>query len=184
MTEQYQKSRASTEREFTRFGERVLLGDGIRNGIDPPEVLEPDVLLRGKVHIIYSGPGNGKTMLALWLAKRCMQRRARVVLFDTENGVRTVSERLADLGVNPNRVDKYLWYYPDPTLPVSDSAKQAYEAFLDRVEPTLVIFDSLISFLAGAGLSENENTDIARWATVYAHPARGGRLNRFTPLKE
>jgi hypothetical protein len=151
---------------------RVLLSEGMRNGIEPPAVLEPGVLLQGKVHIIYAAAGKGKTMLALWLIKNALERGENVILFDSENGARTISERLVDLGLDPEKADEQLYYYPDPSLPLTQAAKRAYEALLDTVEPSLVIFDSFINFLAMAGLSENENTDVARWATVYAHPAR------------
>jgi len=40
------------------------------------------------------------------------------------------------------------------------------------VKPALVVFDSLIGFLAANGLDENSSNDVSTWATHYAHPAR------------
>lgn len=161
-----------TSPSLTPLAGRVLLSEGMRKGIDPPAVLEPGVHLQGKAHIIYAAAGKGKTMLALWLIKNAIERGENVILFDRENGARTISERLVDLALDPDKVDEQLYYYPDPTLPLTPAAKRAYEVLLDTAKPSLVVFDSFINFLAMAGLSENENTDVAKWATIYAHPAR------------
>ncbi|MDP9477299.1 MAG: AAA family ATPase [Actinomycetota bacterium] len=151
---------------------RVLLGKGMVEGIEPPEELEPGVLLKGKVHQLYSGPGSGKTMYALYLVARCIERGENVVFFDTENGQRIVSERLVLLGVDPGAVDEHLIYFPAPNLQLTAESRAAYEALLDEVGPDLIVFDSWINFLASAGLSENESVDIARWAVAFCHPAR------------
>ena len=149
---------------------RVLLGDGMMHGIDPPEELEPGVLLRGKVHSLYAPPGAGKTMLMLWLVKRCVERGDKVLLLDSENGHRIISERLEDMGADPARIDDHLVYLSSPGLAMPDQPD--YLALLDEVQPALVVFDSLISFLASAGCEENSATDIASWAGTFCHPAR------------
>jgi hypothetical protein len=151
---------------------RVRLGNAIQNGIEPPEELEHDVILKGKVHVLYAGAGMGKTLLALKLIKNAIERGENVIYLDTENMERIVSERLSALGVDPELVDRYLFYLPSPHMPGSKRAAAEYSDMLDKVKPSLIVFDSWINFLAGAGLSENENTDIAHWAVVYVHPAR------------
>jgi hypothetical protein len=151
---------------------RVLLREAMERGIEPPGELEPGVLLRGKVHQIFSAAGLGKTMLALWLVKRCIDRSQVVVYFDDENGPRTISERLQDMGADPARVDEHLYYLPFPSLPMTQEAKRNYVALLEELRPDLVVFDSWINFLAGAGLNENENTDIQVWCTAYTKEAR------------
>ena len=151
---------------------RVLLGRGMAEGIEPPEELEPGVLLRGKVHQFYSGPGNGKTMTALYLVARCIKRGQKVVFFDMENGLRIVSERLKLLGVDPAKVDEHLVYLPAPNLPLTAESRLAYEELLDEEKPDLIVYDSWINFLASAGCDENVSNDIARWAVAYTHPAR------------
>ena len=42
------------------IGERVKLGEVIREGIEPPEELIERVLLKGKVHQVFAAPGCGK----------------------------------------------------------------------------------------------------------------------------
>ena len=65
---------------------RVKLAQGIEGGIDPPEELEPGILLRGRVHSIYAASGTGKTWLVLWFILRCLERGLKIVLCDAENG--------------------------------------------------------------------------------------------------
>lgn len=151
---------------------RVLLGRGMEDGIEPPEEQEPDVLLRGKVHSIYAAPGTGKTFLSLWLVARAIERGERTLFLDSENGPRIVSERLADLGVNPTKVDEHLFYYPYPSLTLAADDRRRYEALLDRVQPDLVVFDSWLNSLAASGLDENSSNDVAQWATGYMRRAR------------
>jgi hypothetical protein len=151
---------------------RVLLRKAMEDGIEPPDELEPGVLLKGKVHQIFAASGLGKTMLALWLTKRRIERGQRVIYLDDENGARTISERLQDMGVDSARVDEFLYYLPFPHLPMTRKAQRDFMALLEEVSPTLVVFDSWINFLAGAGLNENENTDIQVWSATYTKPAR------------
>lgn len=154
---------------------RILLGDVIMNGTEPPEELEPGVLLKGKVHSIYAPPGAGKTMLMLWLVKRCVHRGEKVLLLDSENGYRIISERLTDMGVDGEKIDEHLVYLDTPSLAIP--GQPDYLALLDEVEPALVVFDSLISFLAGSGCEENSATDIAAWAVAFCHPARNRNIS-------
>ncbi len=151
---------------------RVLLGDAMVNGVEPPEELEPGILLKGKVHHVFAAGGRGKTMLALWLAKRRIEAGERVAYFDDENGRRTVSERLQDMGADPAKVDENLFYVPFQDLPLTAEGRHHYREFLEVVEPSLIVFDSWISFLASAGLNENENTDIQTWCSAYTQTPR------------
>jgi hypothetical protein len=65
---------------------RVRLGKAMENGVEPPEELEPEILLKGKVHQVFAAAGFGKTMLELWLAKRAIERGETVIYLDDENG--------------------------------------------------------------------------------------------------
>ena len=151
---------------------RALLAKAMEEGIDPPEELERDVILRGRVHWVYAAAGLGKSWLALWLTKRCIERGQRVVYFDAENGQRTVSERLGALGVSTEGLDELLHYYPFPYLTTEPELVGAYQAMLDEVRPDLIVFDSLVNFLGSTGLEENSNDDLVKWATAFTRPAR------------
>jgi len=158
------------------FGDHYPLAEAITQGIEPPEELEPGVLLKGKVHSINGGAGEGKTWLALWLIKRRIDRGERVVYFDSENGPRIVAERLALLGADTRRIDELLRYYPFPSLSDEREVVAEYHAQLDAFEPDLVIFDSQANFLGASGLEESSNDDLIKWATNYTRPARAREI--------
>src|SRR5215212_4110345 len=151
---------------------RMLLKDGMEHGIEPPEELEPDVLLAGKLHLIYGPAESGKSWLALWFVKRCLDRGQRVLYFDAENGRRIVSERLVALGVSTERIDELLHYYPFPHLDASSETALDYIALLEDVEPDVAIYDSLAKFLSTSGLEENSNDDFMKFAAAFLAPAR------------
>jgi hypothetical protein len=121
---------------------RVMLGQVIRDGVEPPETLVDDVLLAGKAHSIYGPPGLGKTFLMLWLILEVVKRGESTVLFDAENGVRPIAERLKQLGADAALLDERVHYFPYPSLTISEEARRAYVALLERVRPALVCFDS------------------------------------------
>ena len=145
---------------------RTLLSEALRNGVPEPEELEPDVLIKGAAHQIFTGPGEGKTWVALWLIKRAIMREQTVMYLDAENGRRIVLERLQLLNVGED-VDEYLYYYDFPAL---DAVR--YSADLEVVQPDLLVFDSWVGFLAGCGLDENSNSDVEEWANAYISPAK------------
>jgi AAA domain len=155
----------------SRF-ERIDLGEPIETGMEPPEMLVPDVLYAGGVHAIYSAGGTGKTFFALWLIKQVIAQERTVILLDQENSVRIISERLRSLGVTAEQARRNLHYYPFPSMPLSDDASAEFEALLDEIKPAVVVFDSWINFLASAGLEENSSVDIALWADAYPQRAR------------
>jgi hypothetical protein len=155
----------------SRF-ERIDLGEPIESGMEPAEMLVPDVLYAGSVHGIYSAGGKGKTFFALWLIKQVIEQDRPVMLLDQENGVRIVSERLRALGVSAEQARRNLYYYPFPSMPLEAGAATEFEEMLDEVKPALVVFDSWINFLASAGLDENSSVDIAQWSDAYSQKAR------------
>lgn len=82
---------------------RADLAAAIEEGVPPPEVLVPEVLLAGKVHSIFSAGGTGKTYMMLHLVRDVVEAGKPVLIFDLENGLRIVAERLAQLGVTPQQ---------------------------------------------------------------------------------
>ena len=151
---------------------RVDLGAVLQNGIEPPTELVEGLILEGRSHVIYSGPGHGKTFVMLWIILQVLKRGAPVLLYDKENMARIMGERLKAMGADPATLTRLLHYYPDKTLPATEEGRLAYEALLERVKPALVCFDSWIGFLASTGLDENASNDIATFAAHYIHPAR------------
>jgi hypothetical protein len=165
---------ATTPRSPTRPArfERIDLGEPIESGIEPPEMLVPEELYAGRVHCIYSAGGTGKTFKALQLVKKVIDQDKPVLLLDLENGVRIISERLRDLGAEADQVRQHLYYYPFPSMPLSDDASTEFEELLEEIKPALVVIDSWINCISAAGLDENSSTDIARWSDAYPQRAR------------
>ena len=152
--------------------ERIDLGEPIESGIEPPEMLVEDELYAGRVHCIYSAGGTGKTFKALQLVKKVIDQDKPVLLLDLENGVRIISERLRDLGAKADQARQHLYYYPFPSMPLSDDASAEFEELLEEIKPALVVIDSWINCISAAGLDENSSTDIARWTDAYPQRAR------------
>src|SRR5215210_1274575 len=152
--------------------ERIDLGEPIESGIEPPEMLVDDELYAGRVHCIYSAGGTGKTFKALQLVKKVIDQDKPVLLLDLENGVRIISERLRDLGAKADQARQHLYYYPFPSMPLTDDASAEFEELLEEIKPALVVIDSWINCISAAGLDENSSTDIARWTDAYPQRAR------------
>ena len=148
----------------------VPLGEMMKHGIEPPDELIDGVLLEGRTHQIFCGPGKGKTFVALWMAVKLVNRGRRVLYLDKENGPRIIRNRLVALGADPAKVDANLVYVPFPSLDLDPDAVQDYIGSLEGF--SLVIFDSWINYLAAAGLDENSNGDLARWSTTFCSEAR------------
>lgn len=154
------------------IGQRVPLGEIIRQGIKPPEELIEGILLKGKVHQVFAAPGCGKSWVALYVAKKLINQGKRVLYLDTENGPRIIAERLKSMGAEEEKLEEYLHYYSSPDLPMTEESTEAYVRLLEEVNPALVVFDSWVNFLSGAGLDENVSSDIAKWSLNFSRPAR------------
>jgi Bifunctional DNA primase/polymerase, N-terminal/Primase C terminal 1 (PriCT-1)/AAA domain len=151
---------------------RVDLGKAIAQGIDPPDELEPDLLLDGKIHHFFGPSESGKTILALWMIKSRVEAREHVIMFDAENGARTNSERLKQMGADPDLIGKYLVYLPFPDLTLGERGRQDFYELLDEIDPVLIVFDSWASFLSSAGFSENDNAEIEHWDNALTKRAK------------
>ena len=151
---------------------RVDLGKAISQGIDPPDELEPDLLLDGKIHHLFGPSESGKTILALWMIKRRVEAHQHVIMFDAENGPRTNSERLKQMGADPDLIGKYLVYLPFPDLTLGERGRQDFYELLDEIDPALIVFDSWASFLSSAGFSENDNAEIEHWDNALTKRAK------------
>jgi archaellum biogenesis ATPase FlaH len=166
------------EKYHKRSGDNLLLaecvdlGRAMSGSVDPPEELEPDVLLKGMIHHIFGPSESGKTIIVLRVIKRRIEAHQRVVVFDAENGTRTIAERLKQMGADSELVGEYLVYIPFPDLTMTARMKAAFTDLLDEIEPVLVVFDSWASFLAAGGLSENENADVEAWDTAFTKVAK------------
>jgi hypothetical protein len=150
----------------------IDIAAAIERGIEPPEELEPDILLAGKVHHIFAPAAVGKSWLALWLAKRCLERGQNVLYLDAENGPFIVSERLEALGADTSTIRNHLSYLASPALDLRPETVAYYLQLVDVKQPELVVFDSWVGFLGAAGLSEDSNDDVTKWSANFLKPLK------------
>lgn len=142
-------------------------------GIEPPEMLIDGMLLKGKVHQVFGAAGKGKSWMASWAVAQLVRNGEKVILLDKENGQRIMVERLGLLGAKEDQLKQHLEYYPNPSsMPATKEAGRTFASLIKGHAPSLIIFDSWITFLANAGLDENVSGDIARWMEIYTHSAR------------
>lgn len=151
--------------------QRADLVGALERGVEPPEVLVPEVMLAGKVHSIFSAGGTGKTFYAAYIARRVLEKGGTVLYFDQENGLRIMAERAECLGITP-KMAKNFYHYPFPTMPLDWEVVAIFEQLLDDLKPDLVVFDSWVNLLAMCGLDENSSVDIATWTEAYSQKAR------------
>ncbi len=150
---------------------RVLLGELLEKGVKPTPQLLQGLLYEGKIHSIAGAAGDGKTLLALWMALRVIDQGFSVLYLDAENGPKVVAERLAMMEADLNALDR-LFYYLPADLTLDPDSLAVLRATVAEVQPALVVFDSLADFLAEAGLDENNNTDCTRWFAAVAQPLK------------
>jgi hypothetical protein len=86
---------------------------------------------------------------------------------DREYGIHELDHLLDE-----DRLDELFHYFNPRTLGVGDDSRQVLEELIEDVEPALVIFDSWVGFLAHAGFSENDNTEVSEWTKKIAYPVR------------
>ncbi|MDP9438840.1 MAG: AAA family ATPase, partial [Actinomycetota bacterium] len=150
---------------------RVDLGELLLGGIEPTPQLIEGLLYEGRIHSIASGPGTGKTLLALWMAIQVMRQGRPVLYLDAENGPKLIAERFREIGATPADLSRLLHYYPAEVALDARSLGQL-AATVEEIEPALVVFDSFADLLSIAGLEENSNDDCTRWMRTVAQPIK------------
>lgn len=133
----------------------------------PPAVLWRKMFYGSGVHVWEGAPGSGKTMAALVVAADLIRNGKRVMYLDLENGPALVAERMASLGLTDAELNELFGYYPAPELD-----PQTFLQAVELADPALVIFDNMTSFLADAGINENDNSALTQWANAYTKPVK------------
>lgn len=146
------------------------LGAMLVNGLEPPAQLVDGLLYQEGIHSVYSPGGTGKTILAMWLALRAIQRGRTVIYVDEENGFEHMAELLQGIGADNELISKHFKYAPAPGLTAEDAKRWKHTVQMYR--PALVVFDSFADHLALAGLGENSSTDITAWIQMFAQPVK------------
>jgi len=140
--------------------------------VELPKALVPNLVVTGQINWFTGHPGNGKTTLAMYVAREAMERGVHVVYLDWENGAAPTARRLMAVGVAPELMRERFHYVAFPSIP---AAAEGFDLIAHAVAPfddVLVIFDSASKALSHAGLDENSNPDATRWTTEIVMPTR------------
>jgi hypothetical protein len=138
-------------------------------GLEPTPQLVPGEVYAGRVHLVHSKPGVGKTLWALLKSKELLSADQTVMYLDAENGPSMMIPRGKALGIRSFKNFKYN-HSPEPSL-----APQWVADFLhdvDRMKPNVVFIDSFADFLAGCGLDENSSMDVTLFYSKVLKPLR------------
>ena len=158
----------------SKNGDHILtftkLGETMRNGIDPPRHLIPDLLYERGIHSLYSPGGTGKTIMALWCVVQTIKQKLNVIYCDEENGSDTIAELLQCYGADSHDVDSYLRYAEFPHLTAKDTVR--WSRTVSTVKPSLVVFDSFADMLALEGADENSSVHVTQWIKNFAEPVK------------
>lgn len=148
----------------------------MRNGVPDPDWLIGQVLYEEQSHLVFGAPSSGKSWLALHWAAVVIRRKQHVLYLDEENRARRTVYRLNALGVDPDLVEEYFHYVDGPGFTLDDESYGRLQTLVKEYDPTLVVFDTMISFLSLIGLSENDSTDVSGWFGRFVDPlTRQGR---------
>jgi hypothetical protein len=127
-----------------------------------PDWLVPDVIERGRVHVIYAPKKQEKSLLTLMMVASLATGQAllgrpnhhgralRVLYIDLENPESDIRERLEDAGYRPDDLPD-LRYLSFPSLPGLDSPTGGAHllALVERHQPELIVLDSTARVVAG-----------------------------------
>lgn len=153
----------------------VLAGEG--PDASPVALARTDGVLlfyAGKIHAINSEPEAGKSWVALHACAQQIDGGRHTVYVDWEADAADVIGRLLAMGVTPeNLMDRF--HYVRPHDPLDHAATARLTALCEATEPTLVILDGVTEAMSSAGMSINDNDDIARFYAALPRPlARTG----------
>lgn len=131
------------------------------------------LLYPGALNTLFGEPGAGKTWVAYLAALAMTEAGGHVLYIDAESTAQATAARLADLGANPEQVDRFAYHVLEGPLglgEVSWLCQQVEERPVD-----LVVVDSLGEMLGASGVDGNSDAETARFLAEKVRPlARRG----------
>jgi hypothetical protein len=167
----WQAHEREQEEARSRIG-LVDIGEIMERGVEPPDMLVQDWLVKGAHHIFFGPPGSAKTWAALLMAAVEIRSGQRVLWVDLEMGRESVAERLLALGLTPGEVSGYLTYLEYPAFTASEADRDLWAGLVQQLQPALVVWDAQTGALSAADVEENSGTGNAKWQRWYVEPVR------------
>jgi hypothetical protein len=152
---------------------RILAGEGpdttptILRRTDGPALIYP-----GKVHAVNAEPEAGKSWLCVHACHQQLDAGRHVIYVDFEADAADITNRLLALGAAPTQILEQ-FHYIRPLEPVSAAATGRLVGLAQTTEAALVVIDGVTEAMATAGMSINDNDDIARFYALLPRPAAG-----------
>ena len=144
-----------------------------RRGVPPPELTCNQLLYRRCLHSLAGPPETGKSTLAYWWTLRELEQDQAVVVVDVEAGPEQVTEKLLALGASPDQLEHLTYvHYPGARWDTLDLA--GLRDLVSRVQPALILVDSIGVALAQAGKDENHVSEIQPLYSALLELARIG----------
>jgi len=134
--------------------------------------LFPPLIEAGTLNVLFGLPGVGKSLLVLDMILEILRDGKRVAVFDEENTVRDVVERLKKFGVyDPASLENLSWF-SFPQLPALDTPEggEHLTGIIDDCKPDMVVLDTTTRMVAG------EENSASTWLQLYR--------NSLVPMKQ
>jgi len=140
---------------------------------EQPEHLHVDgampLLYPGRVHSIFGEPGGGKTWIAYVAVAERLVAGDEVLFIDWEDSARGAAQRLVQLGVTAEQLERFEYRSPSSGLPIG---WRHLEPHITRW--ALVVIDSTGESMAASGIDPNADGQVAAWVAYAKMLARGG----------
>jgi hypothetical protein len=139
--------------------------------------LGPDgIFLAHSIHWVSGNYGEGKSILAYWIAVMRARAGQHIAILEAELGQPRVKGLLTELGATEDEMLRIHYLETDgvPDLIVNGPA---LHALLTDIGAGMLVLDSAVAFLPAAGKNENIAPDVREWVSAAASPAaKNGRM--------
>ena len=139
--------------------------DGTLTAVLPTVLARTDgvsLFYPGKLNGVHGESGLGKGWVVLTAAVEQIRAGNKVIYLDMEDTLQSISNRLLVLGLSMAEIVANLVYLR-PDDPTDAREIEALLGLVERVQPTLVILDSLGEAFGLDGIDENSDAEVAPW---------------------
>ncbi|MGZ6854086.1 MAG: AAA family ATPase [Mycobacteriaceae bacterium] len=145
-----------------------------RGELPAPSIAVDDLIYDEGVHWISGHPGSGKSLLAMMIAQNVMCDDRPVVWLDYEQGERMTGQRLREMDVDADHVERLFHWTWWPS-----AAEKQLDHIARLLPSALVVVDSASKALSAAGIDENSPGEVTEWTS---HLIRGSKTHRLPVL--
>lgn len=160
------RAKALAETEPVRPMKRIAID--LRNPPPPAPTLLRH-LYQGRLTVLQSEPGVGKSWVAAWSSLEVIELGLAVIYIDEEGGPDVITERLHALGADPDVVDRLFHYYAFEGRAWGEEDLLALDIVIAEAAASsdeglgMAVLDSLPDFLEAANMDEDKARDITRF---------------------